>query len=62
MLYEVITRLQMKGMDFVRVDLIVPAVILIEKLIHEIGIQRIVQTDFALREGVLFELMERQKH
>ena len=52
-------RLQFKGMDYVRVDLIVPAVILIETLVREIGIQEIVQTDFALREGVVFELMER---
>jgi exopolyphosphatase / guanosine-5'-triphosphate,3'-diphosphate pyrophosphatase len=50
-------RLKMKGMDFVRVDLIVPAIILIEKLIAEIGINKIFQTDFALREGVLFEMM-----
>lgn len=50
-------RLQMKGMDYVRVDLIVPAVILIETLVREIGITKIVQTDFALREGVVFELM-----
>ncbi len=50
-------RLIMKGMDFVRVDLIVPAVILIEQLISEIGIRQIIQTDFALREGVLFEIM-----
>ncbi|GAB1450470.1 hypothetical protein MASR2M47_05260 [Draconibacterium sp.] len=50
-------RLTMKGMDSVRVDLIVPAVILIEQLILEIGITQITQTDFALREGVLFELM-----
>ncbi|KAF0238315.1 MAG: hypothetical protein FD181_1126 [Prolixibacteraceae bacterium] len=50
-------RLLMKGMDMVRVDLIVPAVILIEHLISEIGITQITQTDFALREGVLFELM-----
>lgn len=50
-------RLQMKGMDYVRVDLIVPAVILIETLVREIGINKIVQTDFALREGVVFELM-----
>ena len=50
-------RTTMKGMDYVRVDLIVPAVILIEKLISEIGIEKIIQTDFALREGVLFELM-----
>jgi exopolyphosphatase/guanosine-5'-triphosphate,3'-diphosphate pyrophosphatase len=47
----------MRGMDVVRVDLIVPAVVLIEKLILEIGITKIIQTDFALREGVLFELM-----
>lgn len=50
-------RLQMKGLDYVRVDLIVPAVILIETLVREIGINKIVQTDFALREGVVFELM-----
>ena len=50
-------RLLMKGMDYVRVDLIVPAVIFIEQLISEIGINQIIQTDFALREGVLFEMM-----
>jgi exopolyphosphatase / guanosine-5'-triphosphate,3'-diphosphate pyrophosphatase len=50
-------RLLMKGMDMVRVDLIVPAVILIEHLISEIGITSITQTDYALREGVLFEMM-----
>lgn len=52
-------RMQMKGMDYVRVDLIVPAVILIECLVAEIGIKKIVQTDFALREGVLFEKMQK---
>jgi len=51
-------RLTMKGMDMVRVDLIVPAVILIEQLIREAGIKQITQTDFALREGVLFELLQ----
>jgi exopolyphosphatase/guanosine-5'-triphosphate,3'-diphosphate pyrophosphatase len=50
-------RLVMKGMDMVRVDLIVPAVIFIEQLISETGITQIIQTDFALREGVLFEMM-----
>lgn len=54
-------RLKMKGMDYVRVDLIVPAVILIEQLISEIGITKIIQTDFALREGVLFELIHSVK-
>jgi len=50
-------RLNTKGMDMVRIDLIVPAVILIEQLISTVGIQRIIQTDFALREGVLYELL-----
>ena len=54
-------RLQMKGMDMVRVDLIVPAVILIEQLISEIGIKQIVQTGFALREGVLSEMINLKK-
>ncbi len=53
-------RVQMKGMDQVRVDLIVPAMILIEKLVHEIEIEKIVQTDFALREGVLYELLQKK--
>ncbi len=52
-------RLAIKGMDMVRVDLIVPAMILIGQFIREIGITEITQTDFALREGVLFEEMEK---
>lgn len=51
-------RMKMKGMDMVRVDLIVPAVILIERLIVHAKLEQIIQTDFALREGVLYELMK----
>jgi exopolyphosphatase/guanosine-5'-triphosphate,3'-diphosphate pyrophosphatase len=50
-------RLTIKGMDMVRVDLIVPAMVFIGQLIRETGIFRIIQTDFALREGVLYELL-----
>ena len=53
-------RIKMKGMDMVRVDLIVPAVILIEQLISNIGIEQIIQTDYALREGVLYEILYQQ--
>ncbi len=53
-------RIQIKGMDMVRVDLIVPAVILVEQLISQIGIEEIIQTDYALREGVLYELLHQQ--
>ena len=52
-------RLKMKGMDMVRIDLIVPAVILIEQLISSVGITEIIQTDFALREGAFYELMNK---
>lgn len=54
-------RIDMKGMDMMRVDLIVPAIIFIELLISGIGINDIVQTDYALREGVLFETMEKMR-
>jgi exopolyphosphatase/guanosine-5'-triphosphate,3'-diphosphate pyrophosphatase len=50
-------RVKMKGMDMVRVDLIVPAVIFIQQLLEQTGITKIIQTDYALREGVLFEMM-----
>ena len=53
-------RIFFKGMDMVRVDLIVPAVILIEQLISNIGIKNIIQTDYALREGVLYEILHQQ--
>ena len=49
-------RINMREMDMVRVDLIVPAVILIELLVRKIGIKEIIQTDFALREGALSEM------
>ena len=52
-------RLKMKGMDMVRIDLIVPAVILIEQLISSIRITEIIQTDFALREGAFYEIMNK---
>jgi exopolyphosphatase/guanosine-5'-triphosphate,3'-diphosphate pyrophosphatase len=54
-------RLLMKGMDFVRVDLIVPAVILIEFMISVNQIKQIIQTDFALREGVFYELISHER-
>lgn len=50
-------RLRMKGMDWMRVDLIVPAMVFIHQLIVKIGITQIIQTDYSLREGVLYEMM-----
>lgn len=48
-------RMKMKGMEPIRLEMIVPAVIFIELIIDRLNIPHIVQTDFALREGVLYE-------
>lgn len=48
-------RIKMKGMESIRVEMIVPSVIFIKLVIERLKIQKIYQTDFALREGVLYE-------
>ena len=50
-------RTAMKGMDPVRTDLIVPALILCSTFIRHSRISRIIQTGYALREGVLWEII-----
>lgn len=48
-------REQMKGMESIRIEMIVPSVMFIKLVIDRLKIIKIYQTDFALREGVLFE-------
>lgn len=48
-------RIEMKGMESIRVEMIVPSVIFIKLVIDRLNIQKIYQTDFALREGILYE-------
>lgn len=48
-------RTAMKGMESIRIEMIVPSVILIKLIVDRLNIQKIAQTDFALREGVLYE-------
>lgn len=50
-----VERMQMKGMESIRIEMIVPSVIFIKLIIDRLQIQKIYQTDFALREGVLYE-------
>jgi exopolyphosphatase/guanosine-5'-triphosphate,3'-diphosphate pyrophosphatase len=45
----------MKGMESIRIEMIVPSVMFIKLVIDRLNITKIYQTDFALREGVLFE-------
>ncbi len=48
-------RTAMKGMESIRIEMIVPSVIFIKLVIDRLQIKKIFQTDFALREGVLYE-------
>jgi len=48
-------RLKMKGLESIRVEMMVPSVIFIKMVIEKLNIQHIIQTDYALREGVLYE-------
>lgn len=47
-------RMKMKGMEPIRVEMIVPSVIFIKMVTERLKIHKIFQTDFALREGVLY--------
>lgn len=50
-------RKTMRGMDPMRTDLIVPALILSRTFLKKTSINKIVQTGYALREGVLYEML-----
>ena len=50
-------RKQLKGMESIRIEMIVPSVILIKIIVERLKIQKIYQTDYALREGILYELI-----
>jgi exopolyphosphatase/guanosine-5'-triphosphate,3'-diphosphate pyrophosphatase len=48
-------RSRMKGLEPIRIEMIVPSVIFIKLIIDRLNIRKIQQTDYALREGVLYE-------
>ncbi|MDP2336132.1 MAG: hypothetical protein Q8N05_06720 [Bacteroidota bacterium] len=50
-------RTQMKGLEPIRIEMIVPSVLFMKLVIDRLNIQKIYQTDYALREGVLYELI-----
>lgn len=54
-------RMAMKGMEPLRVEMIVPAILFIKLVVDKLNIQRIYYTDFALMEGVLLERMKENK-
>jgi Exopolyphosphatase len=48
-------RTDMKGLESIRIEMIVPSVMFIKLVVEKLNITKIYQTDFALREGVLYE-------
>jgi exopolyphosphatase/guanosine-5'-triphosphate,3'-diphosphate pyrophosphatase len=50
-----LSRTQMKGMESIRIEMIVPSVLFIKLVVDKLNIHKIYQTDYALREGVLYE-------
>jgi len=48
-------RIAMKGLESIRIEMIVPSVLFIQLIVEKLKIPKIYQTDYALREGVLFE-------
>jgi exopolyphosphatase/guanosine-5'-triphosphate,3'-diphosphate pyrophosphatase len=50
-------RLKMKGMEPMRVDMIVPASIFVTFILKKCSIKKLVQSDYSLKEGVLHEQM-----
>ncbi len=48
-------RTKIKGMESIRVEMIVPSVLFIKLVIDRLNIKKIYQTDYALREGILYD-------
>ncbi len=54
-------RINMRGLPAMRVDTIVIASVLVNYIIHKLRIRNLLQSDFALKEGIMAELIEEQK-
>jgi len=53
-------RAELPGLDAARADIILAGAVILEQVVHELGITEIVVSDFALREGVLLDTWQRR--
>ena len=51
-------RIQMKGMDPMRVEMIVISSVFVNFIVNKLGIKRIIQTDYSLKEGALARFLK----
>jgi exopolyphosphatase/guanosine-5'-triphosphate,3'-diphosphate pyrophosphatase len=54
-------RKQMKGLETHRLETIVPASLLVKFLMSKLKLRRIIQSNFALKEGILYELLNQRQ-
>lgn len=54
-------RLQVKGLDEKRVDIITPGVVLLDLLIDRCGIEQVKISESALREGIILDYIKKEK-
>jgi exopolyphosphatase/guanosine-5'-triphosphate,3'-diphosphate pyrophosphatase len=52
-------RKRMKGLESHRLEMIVPASLVVKFLMGKLKLQRIIQSNFALKEGVIYELLHK---
>lgn len=50
-------RKQMKGLESMRLEMIVVATLIVKFILQKLKLQRLVQSNFALKEGVVYELL-----
>jgi exopolyphosphatase/guanosine-5'-triphosphate,3'-diphosphate pyrophosphatase len=50
-------RKQMKGLESMRLEMIVVATLIVKFILQKLKIQRLIQSNFALKEGVVYECM-----
>jgi exopolyphosphatase/guanosine-5'-triphosphate,3'-diphosphate pyrophosphatase len=53
-------RKQMKGLESMRLELIVMATLVVKFIMQKLKLQRLIQSNFALKEGVIYELLTLQ--
>jgi exopolyphosphatase / guanosine-5'-triphosphate,3'-diphosphate pyrophosphatase len=54
-------RKELPGIDPSRADIILPGALILQETMHELGISRMTISDYALREGVLLDALQRER-
>lgn len=53
-------RAELPGLDAGRADIILAGAVILEQVVHDLGVDELVVSDFALREGVLLDTWQRR--